>query len=77
MLTNIVAWLEAPASSAVAGDGRTGVSCADAAKNQDGSADGVSGLRSPCSNRCGWREEHVSPGRLMQLLRGEDMAKRR
>ena len=77
MPTNTVAWLEALVSSAVTGDGRTGVSCADAAKNQDGCTDGISGLRSPLSNRGGWREEHVSPGRLMQLLRGEDMAKRR
>ena len=77
MLTTMVAWLEAPASSIVAEDGRTGVPCAGAAKNQDGSADSISGLRSPCSNRGGWREKHVSPGRLMQLLRGEDMAKRR
>ena len=67
MPTNTVAWLEAPVNSAIAGDGRTGVSYADAAKNQDGSTDGISGLRSPCSNRGGWREEHVSPGRLMQL----------
>ena len=78
MLTMSVAWSEAPESSVVGEGDRTGVSCAGAVKNQDGSTGSVPWLRSSCSKRGDRREEECSSvGGTVQSLRGEAMAMRR